>query len=295
MSIYLGSEGQIAIQRSAVGTGAQALATTLEPGDVTVSERRFSADFPSSVLINGDHVEIATQDKSILQLVKGHAKPDGEWYCHIDKAGGIRLYTDFDNAIIGKKSDALELVAPTKSQKLYIRTQDESYNFVGQTTEWSLTTQREAVDLTVLGEDFRDSYANGLISGQGQTSCLWEYKYDKPCDTWKLNKKELPHYYAQLLLRLEQGSLFKGQFFIHYEPSNSVWYQADCVVTSVGFAFAPQQLVRTNIQFVTSGEIKLLIGSPSNKLALEDNNVGRLNTGLLLQDSYSPIDLETDD
>ena len=295
MSIYLGSEGLLAIQRSSIGAGSQALATSLEAGDVTVSEKRFSADFPSSALISGDHIEIATQDKTNLELVKDHEKPDGYWYCHIDKAGGIRLYSDFNDAIEGKKSEALELVTPSKTQEIYIRNRDESYNFVGQTTEWSLTTERQAVDLTVLGEDFRDSYANGLISGQGQTSCLWEYKYDEPCDTWKLSKKELPHYYAQLLLRLEQGSLFKGQFFIHYDSTQSVWYQADCVITSVGFAFAPQQLVRTNIQFVTSGEVKLLVGTPASKLALDDNNITRLRSGLLLQDNGSPIDLESDD
>ena len=295
MSIYLGSEGQLALQRSAVGTGAQALATTLEPGDVTVSEKRFSADFPPTALINGDRIEIATQDKTTLQLVKGHNEKDGAWFCHVDKVGGIRLYKTFNAAIIGSKTDALELITPTKTQNLFIRNRDESYNFVGQTTEWSLTTERQAVDLTVLGEDFRDSYANGLISGQGQTACLWEYKYDDPCDTWNLKKKELPHYYAQLLLRLEQGSLFKGMFFIHYDKTQSVWYQADCIITSVGFAFAPEQLVRTNIQFVTSGEIKLLIGTPSSKLALDDNNIGRIGAGLLLQENVSPIDLENDD
>ena len=95
MSVYMGEQGLLALQRTAVGTGANALATTLEAGDVTVSEKRFSADFPPSALINGDHIEIATQDGSNLQLVDGHDHPDGYWFCHVNDIGGIRLTTYF--------------------------------------------------------------------------------------------------------------------------------------------------------------------------------------------------------
>ena len=42
MSIYLGEDGQFQIKRR----GIQALTTTIEPADVTVEKRRFSADFP---------------------------------------------------------------------------------------------------------------------------------------------------------------------------------------------------------------------------------------------------------
>jgi len=295
MSIYLGKEGQLAIKRSSMGTGAKALATVLEVGDVSVKDRRFSADFPSSALITGDKIDIATQDKSNLELVKGHVGKDGSWFCHVDQAGGIRLYNDFSNALSGKLDTALELITPSKVQPLYIGNRDETYNFVGQTTEWQLTTQREQVDLTVLGEDFRDNFANGLISGQGQTTCLWDYQYDSPCDTWNTATKELPHYYAQLLLRLEQGSMFKGQFFIHYEKAaQSVWYQCDCIVTSVGFAFAPEQLVRTNVQFVTSGEIKLVVAVPTGKMLIEDG-MGRASDSVLLQESSSSIEIENED
>ena len=61
MSVYMGEQGLISLQRTAVGTGANALATVLEPNDVTVVDKRFSADFPPSALINGDRIEIATQ------------------------------------------------------------------------------------------------------------------------------------------------------------------------------------------------------------------------------------------
>ena len=275
MSVYMGEQGLITLQRTAVGTGANALATVLDPGDVTVADKRFSADFPPSALINGDRIEIATQGGENLELVDGHNFPDGRWFCHTDEVGGIRLYDDFADAITGAKDNALTLIAPSTAQPIYIRNRDDSYQCVAKTTEWSLTTQREQVDLTVLGENFRDSYANGLISGQGETTAFWEYRYGR-CDSEVDISQELSHYYAQLLLRLEQGALFKGRFFI-YACSPAVWYEADCIVTSVGFAFQPGQPIRTSVQFVTSGEIKLIMGQPERFLRQED-------LGLILQE-----------
>ena len=286
MSVYMGEDGLISIQRTAVGTGANALATVLEPSDVTIEDKRFSADFPPSALINGDRIEIATQGGENLELVAGHSYPDGFWYCHIDAAGGIRLYDSFPDAITGAKDNALTLIAPSAAQPIYIRNRDETYQCVAKTTEWSLTTQRESVDLTVLGESFRDNYANGLISGQGETTAFWQYRYDQ-CDPDVRNTDELSHYYAQLLLRLEQGALFKGRFFI-YSCSPAVWYEADCIVTSVGFAFQPGQPIRTNVQFVTSGEIKLIMGQPERFLRQEDLD-------LILQENDSGIRLEEPD
>ena len=294
MSVYMGEEGLLTIQRTSTVTGSSALTTVLEPADVVVKEKRFSADFPQSALINGDRIEISTQDGSNLVLVDGHIGADGRWYCHVDDVGGIRLYTTFVDAITGKKSNALALVEPTSSQALYIRSKDDTFNCVAQTKEWSLTTSREAVDLTVLGESFRDQYSNGLISGQGQTTCFWEYKYDA-CDSNVSTSQELAQYYAQLLLRLQQGSVFKGRFFTYYcIEETSVWYDADCVVTNVGFAFAPGQPVRTDVQFVTSGEIKLTVGVPKGKLLLEDNNI-RSAGDFLLQEDEGLLDLEPND
>ena len=288
MSVYIGSDGLLSLQRSAVGTGASGLSTNLEPGDVTVTDKRFSADFPASALINGDRIEIATQDGSNLELVAGHNFPDGYWFCHVDPAGGIRLYDTFADAITGGKATALALVAPSATQPINIRTRDENFNCVSKTVSWSLTTERESVDLSVLGESFRDNYANGLISGQGETVAFWDYKYGQCNDAIPVTQ-ELPNYYAQLLLRLEQGSLFKGRFYIYYsleEPS--VWYDADCIVTSVGFAFEPGEPIRTSVQFITTGEIKLQIGSPERFLRQEDLD-------LILQENDSKLRLEEPD
>ena len=51
-------------------------------------------------------------------------------------------------------------------------------------------------DLTVLGNEHRDQYANGLISGQVNELPV-EYRYGL-CDEPD-NSVVMPHYYAQLL------------------------------------------------------------------------------------------------
>ena len=285
MSIYLGDSGGVTLQRTAVGAGY--IAGELVVADVDANARRWSFDYPTGAIITGDRIEIATQDGTDLELVEGHVYPDGRWFAHVDMAGGIRLYTNFQDAVNGGYSTAIDLVTPTKNQYIYVRNRDEDYNCVAQIQNYEITTSRETVDLTVLGENFRENYANGLISGQGTLSCLWEYRH-LPCDEDVSTTSELPNYFAQLLLRLEQGSLFKGHFFLSRCESPSTWYEADCVVTNVAFTFDPTQIVRTQIQFVTTGQIKLMLGEiPSYLLLQDDDN--------LLKEDSGKLELEEDD
>ena len=99
MSVYMGEDGGLMIKRTAVGQGL--LRSQLDPGDVNVARKRFSFDFPVEALITGDRIEIFTADGSNLTLVDGHNFPDGLWHCHIDDAGGVRLYDEFEDAING--------------------------------------------------------------------------------------------------------------------------------------------------------------------------------------------------
>jgi len=286
VSIYLGESGHVEIQRATDGGGN--LASVLDPGDVTASGKRFSFDFPPNALITGDHIEIATQDGSILELVSGHAYPDGYWYCHIDDAGGIRLYSTFEAAVAGNVNDALPLDTPTHPQPIVVTVKDTTYNCVAQMRDWSLTTSREAVDLTTLGSEFRQSYSNGLISGQGQLNCLWDFRHQF-CDPATAGTTELPHYFAQLVLRVRQGSLFKGRFFLHVSATRKdVWYEADCIVTSVGFRFAPGATVDSTVEFITTGEVKLLVGELPARLLQESSS-------LILAEDGSPVLLEEPD
>ena len=276
MSVYLGESGCVEIQRTAVGSGF--ITGTLEIADVDTTAKRFSFEFPTGALITGDRIAIATQDKTNLELVKDHDYPDGLWYCHVDQTGGLRLYDSFADSVNGLYEPALELVTPTKAQAIYVRNRDEDFNPLAQIQQYEITTSREAVDLTTLGDSFREQYANGLISGQGSIQCIWEYTYDQ-CDSMINYEQELPNYFAQLVLRVEQGSLFKGRFYLNEQLNQAAWYVADCVITNVGFSFSPGAIVSTRIEFVTTGPIKLLIGQLPSYILQEDRGDILLESG----------------
>ena len=284
MAIYLGDSGGVELKRDSIDNW---LETQLDPADVNVARKRFSVDFSSGSLITGDQIEIATVDGTNLELVSGHNYPDGRWYAHIDEAGGIRLYQTFDAALTGGVTNALALVEPSTSKNVQIRTRNSQFRCIARIKSYEITTERETVDLTQCGDEFRRQYEAGLISGQGSLECLWEHsagicEYDDATPSL-----EFPAYLARLVIRIQQGADFTGRFFIYKGSAqeDSVWYEADCVVTNVAVTVPATNLVETNIQFVTSGPFTLKQGKPPSYLLQEDG-------ALLLQEDGSAIALE---
>ena len=103
---------------------------------------------------------------------------------------------------------------------------------------------------------------------------------------------------AQLCIRLTQGADFFGRFFIYTsggadprDSDSAVWYEAECIVTNVSITVSPTEIIESSVDFVTTGDIRLLIGHPPSyllteepaKLLLESNNEGG---GILL----APLD-----
>lgn len=284
MSVYMGDCGTVLLKRTAAGEGL--LSGDLDPNDVNVSRKRFSFDFPAEALISGDRIEIYTDDRSNLQLVSGHNYPDGEWYCHIDDVGGVRLYDDFEDAVNGGIANALTLIAPTSTQNILVRTRNSRFRCIAQMRNWEITTSRQQVDTTALGEEFVSQFSRGLISGQGSIDCIWDYKKGL-CDPMVDDSNEVPHYLCELLLRLKQGAGFRGQFYLFNGASSqrSVWYEADCVVTNAGLNFAPGEVVGSRVDFVTTGAIDLHIGALDGFILQED-------TDFLLQEDAEKLMLE---
>ena len=118
----------------------------------TQSESGFSSTSVEAI-ITGDRLEISTSDKSNLELVAGHDFPDGQWYCHIDDMGGVRLYLEFEDAINGSIEKALDLVAPSSKQEISVHTRDSRFAATAR-CGMELTTARNSVDITSLGEEF---------------------------------------------------------------------------------------------------------------------------------------------
>jgi hypothetical protein len=281
MSVYLGCFGGIELMRDRTVAPLQ---TALDPSDVSVSKRRFAVDFNYSTLITGDRIEIATVDGSDLELVSGHNFPDGSWFVSIDEAGGIRLYSNFQDSLSGAQDDALELIAPSSSQEITIQTINDGFRFLGRVNRFELTTSRDTIDLTSLGTEFRKQFEQGLISGQGNLDCEWEANIDTGANT---QFQEFSSYLARLLIRVQQGADFTGRFFIHRPASSSaasVWYEAKCIVTNVAVSVAATEIVTTKIDFVTSDQIVLKQGVIPSYLLQE-------NSSYLLQEDGSRIAL----
>ena len=282
--IYLGQYGDIELQRDSLNSF---LGTQLDPSDVNTTLKRFSVKGASGALITGDYIDIATVDKSNLELVTGHSYPDGSWYVHVDALGGLRLYSTFEASISGGVAAAVALSTPSSIKEITIKTRNSRFRHLANITSFEITTARDSVDLTHLGDQFKRQYEAGLISGQGSVECLWEHNQNKANEECAVDG-EFPFYLAQLVVRLTQGADFKSRFYIYKDnsnTSNSVWYQADCVVTNVVISVPATEQITSRIEFITNGEIKLNTGSAPSYLLQED-------TYKILQEDGSPILLE---
>ena len=285
MAIYFGSTGFIELKRDALNSQ---IATSLNAADVNTTKKRFSVENASGSLITGDQVEIETVDNSNLELLSGHSYPDLRKYIHIDDMGGIKLYNNFATALAGEVTDALTLTVPSSTKNILIRTRNTRFRPLAKITEFEITTSRDTVDITNLGEEFRQQYENGLISGQGTIQTIWQHRNFQG-DTTDFASPEFPVYLSQLLVRMQQGADFEGRFYVYHDPSqstNSVWYQSICVVTNVAINVPASGLVEARIEFVTNGEIKLHNGVPPSFLLQEssDKILQEDVDGILLED-----------
>ena len=285
MSIYFGSTGFIELKRDALNSE---IGTSLNPADVNTTKKRFSVENVNGSLITGDQIEIETVDGSNLELLSGHSFPDLRKYIHIDDMGGIRLYNTFSSALAGEVIDALTLQAPSSTKTILIRTRNTRFRPLAKITEFEITTTRDTVDTTNLGEEFRRQYENGLISGQGTIQTIWQHRNFQN-DTIDFASPEFPVYLSQLLVRMQQGADFEGRFYVYHNPSqstNSVWYQSMCVITNVAVSVPASGLVEARIEFVTNGEIRLHNGIPPSFLLQEstDKILQEDGDGILLED-----------
>ena len=286
MGVYFGQSGEIALKRDTLQSPLQ---TTLDPSDVNTQTKRFNVDHSSGSLITGDEVEISTADGSTLELVDGHNYPDGKWFVNIDPVGGIRLFESFPLAIEGVTANAKTLVTPSSTKNVILQTRNELFRHVANVKDFEMTTSREQVDLTSVGDEFKSQYEAGLISGQGSMNCIWEHSYGSTNrDNQYGEDSEFPFYLAQLILRTQQGADFSGIFYVYKDGTNAknnVYYEAECCVTNVAVSVAAAEVIETRIDFVTNGVIALKTGDTPGYILQEDDDK-------ILQENESPILLE---
>ena len=286
MTVYLGDHGFVELKR----ISGEAIVASIGVADVNVDRRRFSfAQDVQGQLIKGDQVDIVRTDRSNLDFIVGHNERDWRGYVSVDIMGGIRLYDRFDKAVRGDLNEALQLRVPAANNPVLIKTRGSQYLQLAQVREFDFTTERETIDVTLLSDQFRKRHEAGLISGQGRLNCFWDHK-NEICDPNMCGGNvELPVYLAQLCIRLVQGADFAGRFFIFTPGGNdpradktAVWYQCECIVTNASVTVNPTETIESNIEFITTGEIKLLIGVPPSYLLTEE-------PALLLQEDGSGL------
>ena len=292
MTVFLGNNGRITLRRTPT---AEAYRTVVNDADVTPSVNRFSVDFAHEQLITGDYLEIKTVGgEDITWIDDSTADSAFSRYCHIDEAGGIRLYNTFQDALEADSSKAIKLQLPGAPQECTIKVGGApDARCLAQVTKYQITTSRNTIDTTHLGAHYRKQYEAGLIQGQGQIECLWEDQRD--CDVGPDNR-EFSGYLARLCIRLVHGASFEGQFYVYADETlreRSVWYESQaCVVTNVAIAVETGQLIRSTIDFVTNGPIALREGFIPAVLELEESE---FDIALEGDDSDGNIALEDPD
>lgn len=272
MSVYLGNQGLIELRRESDDAEK---ASVVNPSDVNVSRKRFSFDFDSGFLTSGDQIEIRSTTGVPLSFVSaagwgnGVVQSQGHWYINVDELGGIRLYNTFSEAIAGGSTNAIALATPGTDIPILVRITNLLPNIVAQCTYFELNTTREAVDMTVLGDEFRQQHS-GLISGSGTLRAFWEYL--------PRSGYESPHYLLQLAIRTEVGSRFGAKLYLKRSTGGSgtgddeIWYAIDALVTQGGINFSATDAVELAIDFVTTGPIRLLAKLQADNKVLQENS-----------------------
>ena len=154
---------------------------------------------------------------------------------------------------------------------------NKGWRCLGQVTSYEIVTERENIDITALNQAYRQQYEAGIIQGSGRISAFWEHELSSSCDGTDdgyPRDPEVSAFLAAIILRLEQGADFGARFYLteadNRNSSQSLWYDCPkCVVTNCTVSVEPTQIITADIDFVTSGKVRLKQGFPVDLLLEE--------------------------
>jgi hypothetical protein len=252
MTVYLGNAGNIELTRDS----GDVIAGTVTPGDVNTVKGMFSFDFTFGAFVTGDFVEFSSA--STLSFISGYAYTKGNWFVNVDQLGGLRLYPTYSDAVAGTSNNRVALATPGAAVAVSCKILNSVPRVLGQIVKFELSTDREAVDTTGLGDEFRNQYST-LITGSGSIECIFDYAV--------AGETEIAVYLHNLLLRQQFGSDFKANLYILGEGqaqgvnagNDSVWYEINGVMTQAAISCAAGDIIGSTFTFVTTGEIKLRV------------------------------------
>ena len=279
MTVFVGNSGVVKLRRS---TPATTFTSTVDPGDVNVTKKRFSFDFPQEMLLTGDRLQIKSTDDSDLAFIDGSGwdggsqLPDGAWYINVDELGGICLYNTFANALNGGNTGKITLAAITTAIPIEVKSVQAEYNILGLVRSFELNNDREVVDITALGDEFRKNESS-LISGSGSIEC--QFHYDPDIAGLAVDS-DVPSYLHELILRQKLGAEFDAELHIVEKGKNldatgdQFYFEFKGIVTNAAIGLGTGTLTVSNFNFVTTGaiSIKLGLGIVSNYVLKEDTD-----------------------
>jgi hypothetical protein len=282
MTVYLGNAGNIELTRDS----GDIINGIIRPADVDATKNRFSFNFKPSAFVTGDFVEFSST--STLSFVQGHTHTKGNWFINIDQLGGLRLYDNYANAIAGSQNGRITLATPGTNISVSCKILNSVSRILANVTRFELSTDREAVDTSSLGDEFRNQYST-LITGSGSIDCQFDYA--------TAGDIEIAVYLHNLLLRQQFGSDFKANLYILTEgqaqginaSNDSVWYEIQGVMTNAGIECTAGDIIQSRFTFVTTGEIKLrvqtttwgdlLLNAAGDKIVLSPTHTDILELG----------------
>lgn len=291
MTYFLGSVGNVRLRRS----NEIALSAIVKDADVTTALNRLGFEGAIENLVTGDRVTVSTEDPRGLLFFNTSSWVDGEGveqrtfsaYINVNPAGGLRFFPTFADSINNNRAVEYQVKSFAGEPLLVnILPRDVSANVLGSVNSYTFNTNRDSLDVTTLSDKFRRMYSAGLISGAGSIDCKFSYETS--------GIKETPLLMLQLINRVDIGSQFDCLLSVTDSENDSeidnIYYEFEAMVTRSGIEVTATDIITCSIDFVTTGEIKLLVGRPSGYILKEDDYRIALN-----QDSLSFLLTEIED
>ena len=282
MTYFIGSVGNVRLRRNNEVT----LSAIVKDADVTTVLNRVGFDDSLENLLTGDKVTIRTDDPRGLLFFTVNSWLDGEGveqrnfsaYVNVNAAGGLRFFPTFAAAINNIRAEEYEVQSFAGDPiAVQVIVRDIAANVLGDVRSYKFNTDRESLETTTLSDKFKRMYSAGLLSGGGSIDCLFNDQTS--------GVKETPLLMLQLINRVDIGSQFDCLLSITDQENNpnetDIYYEFSAMVTRSGLEVSGSELISCSIDFVTTGEIKLLIGRPSGYVLKEDDDRIALNQNSL--------------
>lgn len=271
MTYFLGHYGKVKLQRKS----AESFSSKISPADINVTLNRFSFDESLENIVTGDQITITTTDSRGLDFLPAATWIDGttqnniKAYVSINALGGIRLFDTFSSAINNTRADEYELEAFTGDPlNISVRINGSIERVLGDVTGFTFNTDRETIETTTMSDKFKRMYSAGLISGGGTIDCFF--------NTENSGQTENSLLMLQLINRTDIGSDFKCFLQLTedniYPETQDIYYEFDAAIVKAGIEVRADQVISCVFDFVTTGEIRLLIGEPPGYLLKEDTD-----------------------